>query len=345
MTVKAHQPLRRDRSTALGGAHAGPRPERSAPEVSFIICTRNRVAVLEACIKSVQAACRAHPGFAAELVVVDNGSSDRTADRLAGIAAMSDVPLTPVGEPRPGLAAARNAGLRRARGRVLVFVDDDCAVHRDYLRDLERHYSSGEQGLIRGGRVELGDPRDLPFTIKRSRVRERLTPDIHPGGFVLGCNMTMHRDVAARIGYFDERFGAGGPLRSAEDTDYLVRAVLLGIPVEYVPDMTIFHHHGRRDRKAIEKLHRDYSLGNGGLCLKHVRHAPWLLRHFYWAVRGGLRELAGGPAFDRELDLSHWPIVGMNVLGAARYALLLLARRPQAEPARQDRQANAEAPL
>jgi len=69
----------------------------------------------------------------------------------------------------------------------------------------------------------------LPFTIKRSRVRERLTPDIHPGGFVLGCNMTMHRDVAARIGDFDERFGAGGPLRSAEDTDYLVRAVLLGM--------------------------------------------------------------------------------------------------------------------
>ncbi|MGX5827863.1 glycosyltransferase family 2 protein [Mesorhizobium sp. 43Arga] len=343
MTVKVHQPLRGERSTALRLAPADPRPERSGPEVSFIICTRNRIAVLEACIKSVQAACRAHAGFAAELVVVDNGSSDRTAERLASIAAVSDIPFTPICEPRPGLAAARNAGLRRARGRVLVFVDDDCAVHRDYLADLERHYSSGEQGLIRGGRVELGDPRDLPFTIKRSPVRERLTRDIHPGGFVLGCNMTMHRDVAARIGYFDERFGAGGPLRSAEDTDYLVRAVLLGIPVEYVPDMTIFHHHGRRDRKAIEKLHRDYSLGNGGLCLKHVRHAPWLLRHFYWAARGALRELAGGPTFDRELDLSHRPIVGMNVLGAARYALLLLARRPQAEPVRQDQQANAEA--
>ncbi|RUY36101.1 glycosyltransferase, partial [Mesorhizobium sp. M7A.F.Ca.CA.002.07.1.1] len=246
-------------------------------------------------------------------------------------------------EPRPGLAAARNAGLTRARGRVLVFVDDDCALHRDYLRDLERHYASGEQWLIRGGRVELGDARDLPFTIKRSWARERLTPDVHPGGFVLGCNMTMHRDVAARIGYFDERFGAGGPLRSAEDTDYLVRAMLLGIAVEYVPDMTIFHHHGRRDRKAIEKLHRDYSLGNGGLCLKHVRHAPWLLRHFYWAARGAFRELAGGPAFDRELNLPHWPIVAMNLLGAARFAVLLLVRRPRAEPVRQDQQANAQA--
>ncbi|RUU89381.1 MULTISPECIES: glycosyltransferase [unclassified Mesorhizobium] len=343
MIVKAHQALQRDRSTALDPAPTGRGRDRSAPEVSFIICTRNRVAVLDACIKSVQAACRAHAGFAAELVVVDNGSMDRTAERLASIAAASDIPFTPVCEPRPGLAAARNAGLRRARGRVLVFVDDDCAVHRDYLRDLERHYASGEQWLIRGGRVELGDARDLPFTIKRSWARERLTPDVHPGGFVLGCNMTMHRDVAARIGYFDERFGAGGPLRSAEDTDYLVRAMLLGIAVEYVPDMTIFHHHGRRDRKAIEKLHRDYSLGNGGLCLKHVRHAPWLLRHFYWAARGAIRELAGGPAFDRELNLPHWPIVAMNLLGAARFAVLLLARRPRTEPVRQDQQANAQA--
>jgi len=162
---------------------------------------------------------------------------------------------------------------------VLVFIDDDCKLDRDYLRDLERHYRSGEKWLIRGGRVELGDARDLPFTIKRCEARERLTPAVHPGGFVLGCNMTMHRDVAARIGPFDERFGAGGPLRSAEDTDYLVRAMLLGMPDEYVPDMTVLHHHGRRDRKSIDRLHRDYSLGNGALCLKHVRHAPWLLRH------------------------------------------------------------------
>ncbi|TGV13546.1 glycosyltransferase [Mesorhizobium sp. M8A.F.Ca.ET.173.01.1.1] len=341
MTVKARPPTQRDRRTEL--VPVDPRPERSPPAVSFIICTRNRVAVLEACIRSVQSACRAHAGFAAELVVVDNGSVDRTAERLAGIAEISDIPFTAVREPRPGLAAARNAGVARARGRVLVFVDDDCEIDGDYLRDLERHYASGEQWLIRGGCVELGDPRDLPFTIKRSRVRERLTPDVHPGGFVLGCNMVMHRDVAARIGHFDERFGAGGPLRSAEDTDYLVRAMLLGIPVEYVPDMTVFHHHGRRDRKSIEKLHRDYSFGNGALCLKHVRHAPWLLRHFYWATRGALRELAGGPRFDRELQLSHWPIVVMNLTGAARFAALLLARWPQEVQVPQDRQADAQA--
>ncbi|TGQ12198.1 MULTISPECIES: glycosyltransferase [unclassified Mesorhizobium] len=301
---------------------------RQRPPVSFIVCTRDRLDVLEACIDSIRAACRAHPAFAAELVVVDNGSRDGTASYLLAAAATSDIPLTAISEARPGLAAARNAGLAQARGGVLVFVDDDCRLDRNYLADLERHYASGEKWLIRGGRVEIGDALDLPFTIKRCDQREVLTHAVHPGGFVLGCNMTMHRDVAARIGPFDERFGAGGALRSAEDTDYLVRAMLAGMAVEYVPDMTIFHYHGRRDRMAIDRLHRDYHFGNGALCLKHLRRAPWLLRHFYWAVRAAMRELVGGPRFDQDLKLSHWPIVLMNLAGAAKFMALVLFRRP-----------------
>ncbi|MEZ2329616.1 glycosyltransferase family 2 protein [Mesorhizobium sp. RCC_202] len=328
----------------LGPALAVPPWPGQRPQVSFIVCTRDRLAVLEACIDSIRAACLAHPAFAAEMVVVDNGSRDGTAKYLSATAESSDIALTAVSEPRPGLAAARNAGVARARGQVLVFVDDDCRLDRGYLVDLERHYASGDKWLIRGGRVEIGDARDLPFTIKRCDTRERLTPAVHPGGFVLGCNMTMHRDVAARIGPFDERFGAGGALRSAEDTDYLVRAMLAGMTVEYVPDMTIFHHHGRRDRMAIDRLHRDYHFGNGALCLKHLRRAPWLLRHFYWAVRSAMREFAGGPRFEQELRLSHWPIVAMNLAGAAKFVALVLAGRPQrqARPSQETTDARAE---
>lgn len=337
MNAERH-PLLRDRPPA-------PARPQQRPEVSFIVCTRDRVAVLEACIDSIRAACAAHPAFATETVVVDNGSRDGTAEYLSRIATTSDIPLTAISEPRPGLAAARNAGLAIARGRVLVFVDDDCRLERNYLVDLERHYASGEKWLIRGGRVEIGDARDLPLTIKHCDRRERLTPAVHPGGFVLGCNMTMHRDVAARIGPFDERFGAGGALRSAEDTDYLLRAMLAGMAVEYVPNMTIFHHHGRRDRKAIDRLHRDYHFGNGALCLKHFRRAPWLLRHFYWAARAALRELVRGPRFDQELNLSHWPIVLMNLAGAAKFTLLVLAGRParQVLPAPEAAEAEAAA--
>ncbi|WP_209600782.1 glycosyltransferase family 2 protein [Sinorhizobium kostiense] len=304
-------------SAASGGAR---------PFASFIVCTRDRVKLLVACIRSIETTCLAHPAIASELIVVDNGSTDGTHAELRRIAAASKVPMTLVPEPRQGLAVARNTGMERARGRIFVFIDDDCVVDRAYLGDLKRHYQSGD-GVIRGGRVELGNPNDLPFTIKRSKAAARLTPDVHPGGFVLGCNMTMDREVALRVGCFDERFGVGAPLCSAEDTEYLVRAYALGIPVEYVPDMTVFHHHGRRARAAIEKLHRSYSLGNGALCLKHLVKAPWLVKHFLWTVRSACLESFGGARFDPALQLSHWPVVAMNLLGAARFLCLFIVGR------------------
>ncbi|RCW82211.1 GT2 family glycosyltransferase [Phyllobacterium bourgognense] len=318
-------------------------PESEKPvHASFIVCTRNRAAALAACIRSIEAACRSHAAFTSELVVVDNGSTDSTREYVTGVAATSDIAITLLSEARPGLAAARNAGLRHARGNIVIFIDDDCVVHRGYLIDLERHYATGEPLVIRGGRVELGNANDLPFTIKRSPTRARLTRDVHPGGFVVGCNMTMHRDVAARIGRFDELLGAGAPLRAAEDTDYLIRAFQLNVPVEYVPDMTVYHHHGRSSRQDVERLHRNYSLGNGGLYVKHIRCAPWLLRHFFWSVRSACRELFGGPQFDPDLHLSHWPIVFMNLLGAAAFAGLRLTKPWRRREVRQDKQATLE---
>lgn len=313
--------------------------EGGGPLASFIVCTRNRADALDTCIRSIEAACMSQAAVTSELVVVDNASTDDTAQRLVGIAATSRIAITLVTEPRPGLAAARNAGVERSRGRILIFVDDDCEVDCRYLQDLERHYATGERRIIRGGRVELGSNSDLPFTIKRARARARFTPDVHPGGFILGCNMTMHREVALQVGLFDERLGAGSPLKSAEDTDYLVRAFQLGIPLEYVPDMTVLHHHGRDTREAIERLHRDYSLGNGALCMKHILKAPWLLRHFCWTMRSAYRELLGGPRFDPEVSLSHWPIVFMNLLGAAKFARLAITRRAQPPEVAQFKQA------
>ncbi|BCH30455.1 glycosyl transferase [Mesorhizobium sp. L-8-10] len=305
-------------------AHA----DRDHPlRASFIVCTRNRAAALEACLLSIEDASKARPQCHIEVVVVDNGSTDGTAQLLPRLADSSELPMTIVSEARRGLAAARNAGMARARGNILVFVDDDIRLSRHYLDDLERHYAEGDGCIIRGGRVELGDPADLPFTIKTSPATERFVRATHPGGFIQGCNMTMHREVAALVGSFDERFGAGAALHAAEDTDFLLRAHLLGIPVEYVPDMTVFHHHGRRTRRAIRSIYANYNIGNGGLYAKHCRSAPWLLRHLYWTGRSAWRESLGGPCFDEGLRLSYWPMVAMNLAGVLKFiALALLGR-------------------
>jgi GT2 family glycosyltransferase len=56
---------------------------------------------------------------------------------------------------------------------------------------------------------------------------------------------------------FDERFGAGTNIPAGEDTDYIYRAYLADVTIEYVPDMAVFHHHGRKSVTQAINLFRN----------------------------------------------------------------------------------------
>lgn len=294
------------------------------PVFSVIICTRNRQHALGDCLASVVAAAdRAAPG-SVELIVVDNASEDGTSACIEAFAASSPIRVCLLQEARKGLSFARNTGMDAAAGDYLIFTDDDCRLALDYFTDLARHCAAKGQGSVLGGRVDLGDPSDAPITI-RTETKPALYVENHPpGGFVQGCNMVIPRRIVWRVGGFDTRLGAGSPLHSAEDSDYLVRAHGLGIPVEYVADMQVFHFHGRRTSDAIHALARNYQIGNGALYAKHMFSAPWLLRHLYWSARGALRELTGGPKFDTVYGVSHWSVIGQNIRGMAGFVFAIL---------------------
>jgi GT2 family glycosyltransferase len=275
---------------------------------------------LEALLLSLAEAARA-ADMDIELIVVDDGSRDATAMAVRRFAGSAGFPVRLLQQARRGLAAARNRGLRAARGDLFMFLDDDCVVSRAYLTEAAARFAGDDRPVLRGGRVALGDLADAPLTIKTSPRVERLHERRDPGGFILGCNMAMPRAVACKVGLFDERFGAGGLLRSAEDTDYVVRAKLAGVTVEYVPDMTVYHHHGRRSAEEVGCAHRNYGIGDGALTMKHGLRAPWLWRSRYWTARNAVREMFGGPRFDPELGLSYAPMVAHNFIGACLFVL------------------------
>ncbi len=291
-------------------------------DVSVVICTRNRAGALHASLESVAAAARAC-GIEAELVIVDNASSDDTAAVVTAWAETAPLRVTLVREARQGLAAARNAGIRAAHGAVLAFTDDDCRLAPDYLYTL-RDLFAGDSGLVlRGGRVDLGDSADLPFTIKTDPTPARYGGERHPGGFIHGCNMAATRAAFDRIGPFDERFGAGAPCEAGEDTDYLYRAYLAGIPVEYAPSLVVAHHHGRRSQAEVAALNGIYARGNGALYLKHARH--WhLLRNFVWDLKGSVREVFGGAPIDPAFGFTYRANVLGCLRGMGRFAALTL---------------------
>ena len=105
--------------------------------------------------------------------------------------------------------------MRCARGELIALTDDDCRLDKNYVKDLLRHDAGDTELVLRGGRIEAGDPNDLPVTIKISSERQRWhlrsAPKASSGfsGTISSCNMALRRELLKTVGFFDEHFGPG----------------------------------------------------------------------------------------------------------------------------------------
>jgi glycosyltransferase involved in cell wall biosynthesis len=298
-------------------------------KLSVIVATRNRAYAVVRCLDSIQVAILNAAPVEAEIVVVDNGSTDNTAQVLRDWASASTVPVQVLSEPRTGKARALNSALRAARGTLFAFTDDDCQLHIEYVHDLLRHDNATTDLVLRGGRIELGDPTDLPITINTRPTPMRWNRAMNSArhhalaGTLNGCNLTMRRALFERFGPFDEDFGPGSRIGSGEDTEYIFRAYNGNATIEYVPDMAVSHYHGRKTIEVGHKLWRKYKTGDGGIFVKYIFKHPNLCRPFYWDLKNVLAEIMSGTnTCMPEIDFSHKDKVRFTVRGAVRYFFL-----------------------
>lgn len=128
-----------------GGALAGAKTER----LSVVIPARNEAAHIEAALASV--AAQTYPLDRLECVVVDNGSTDATAETARDFAARHPyLDVVVVTEPLPGVARAKNRGARCATGDILFFLDADSWMTPNLARDIDTRYHAGAPaGCIR----------------------------------------------------------------------------------------------------------------------------------------------------------------------------------------------------
>lgn len=235
--------------------------------LTLVICTRNRADSLERCLEALKRA--AVPG-GCEVVVVNNGSTDRTAEVVAAFRGAAGFPVVAVREMRPGLSRARNRGLAAAAGGIVAFTDDDCAVAADYFAAMLAAFGDPGIGYVTG-RVELASP-----GLGHTAVNERTAPyDLPAHGYVrtgrvLGANMAFRREVLAAIGGFDERLGSGTPF-PVEDCDAAARASAAGWRGRYDPAVVVHHDHGRTPAQVGE-TRRDYDIGRGAYHMKLLAH-------------------------------------------------------------------------
>lgn len=180
--------------------------------LSVIIPAYNAAASLAGCLDSVT-------GHGAEVIVVDDGSEDGTADVVSGYPG-----VVLVRQENRGVSAARNAGMAVASGDYLVFADDDDSVFPQALDRLRAALGSLDADIV-VMRSICGQEERYPW-LGRFREGEYLTKtEIARSGYVRGsvCGCAFRRSYLEENGLrFDERLSNG------EDTVFFARALSAG---------------------------------------------------------------------------------------------------------------------
>jgi len=241
-----------------------------APSLSVIVCTRDRGLQLVDTVQSILAC----PAGDFELLVVDQSSGGGTAAALSGIA---DRRLRYIPTDTRGLSRARNIGVRRARGAIVAMTDDDCTVDPAFIDGIRRAFARDDRiGLVFGNVVAAPHDRSQGFIPGYERTGPFLADSLADKAEVegMGACMAFRRQWVLDLGGFDERFGAGSPLRAGEDVDITLRALCAGLSVYETPDISVTHHRFQRWAEG-PALARAYWLGAGAAIGKHTSRHPW----------------------------------------------------------------------
>ncbi len=236
--------------------------------ISVLLLTRNRKAALQRCLESLEQ--QTTRDF--EVVVVDNGSTDGTAEMLRQYTGCRIVRV----ENRAGgsFAEARNRGLDAAHGEIVAFIDDDCTAEPHWLEKIAHELSDTDAigglvlpaGKLRfprwwhpelGWLVGLSVPGMLSSWAGCSATGGRY--------YAQTANMALRREILVH-----ERFQEiGGDLHSEarrydagrEDAELWRRLRVKGFRVRLVPDLIAYHYIGQERLRLGYLLRRAYSDG------------------------------------------------------------------------------------
>jgi len=254
--------------------------------VSVIVPTSDRAPLLRGCLESLLN--QDFPEDRYEIVVVDDGSSDGTADLVLAVAEEAAPKLVRyVRQERMGPAGARNTGVREAEGNPLLFVDDDMMAPPTWVRTMVEATARHPDVDCFGGRIVLQLEGTAPRLCGREPLGETeldLGDEERPAEVVWSANMAATRRAFSLAGMLDER------LRSGEEMEWEHRLLQAGGKILYVPEALLWHRRLAGDlglRRLIRNrflryvdLAKYYRLtGEGPAATKQLRLLPRYLGH------------------------------------------------------------------
>jgi glycosyltransferase involved in cell wall biosynthesis len=266
------------------------------------LCTYNRAVLLERVLDACFEQTVGDDAY--EVVLVDDGSTDGTPQVIEQARERATCAFTAIAQPNAGLARARNAGIARAGGERIVFIDDDVLplpnFVEEHLRAAERH----PRGIVRGGAIEVETLDDLPppiWSIKN-----------YSGNYFWTTNVSVPLATIRGIGGFDESFAEYG----WEDIDVGLRLRAAGVRAVFNPKALVYHVKPRPRAVGAEQMVRQ-ARAQARTAVRLVgRHPNWraylatginpVQRRFHAALRalgvgGRLQRGLAGVEGEREL--------------------------------------------
>jgi len=236
--------------------------------ISVIICSYNRANILAETLNSWREVEKAE--LDVELIVVDNGSTDDTAEIVDRFQSSCIAKVNYVCEKKSGLSNARNRGILEASKDIVAFADDDIYFDRNWVKALLKIFDEHPEVSCVGGKsipqFEATEPEWMNESIFKvygstnSGEKEKIMvfPE-HP----FGLNMAFRKSVFDKIGYFNPELGRiNNCLASNEEVEIFYRANKAGFIVYYTPMAIVFH---RIPKDRVDKA--------------------WLIRRYYWQGR------------------------------------------------------------
>ncbi|MDA1082521.1 MAG: glycosyltransferase [Gemmatimonadetes bacterium] len=217
------------------------------PEITAIICTRNRSDFLDRCVQSLLAQTLEIDRY--RILIVDNGSTDATPQRCRVY--LDERGIRSVHEPNIGLSQSRNTGWSEADTEFVGYIDDDAVADKDWLKNALQSFTSTDPAPDWvGGPIDLDCEQPLPgwidaeLQVPLGHVDYGTEPREITGAERLGGgNSFFRRDVLEGVGGFNPGLGRRGTsLLSAEETELQHRLRARGARLYYHPGVRVSHH-------------------------------------------------------------------------------------------------------
>ena len=265
----------------------------TAPSASVIVPAYDAAPTIALCIESLKRLN--YPDY--EIMVIDDGSTDSTAS-IAESAGVQTLRL-----PHRGLAAARNAGLAAARGRIVAFIDADAEADSDWLYHLAEAITRREAAAAGGQNFAPKRTSTLAAAIAAAPGQAQ---EVRLGdqdlAQICGCNMAVDKAKLNNRVLFDCAFTKAG-----DDVDFSWRLRDAEMTLAYAPGAIVFHER-RTTIGAYLKQQRGYGRAEGLLFRKYPNRHDRVYEESRWFTQwfgGGSRIYHG--AFGRGLFQTIYP--------------------------------------